>query len=80
VKWQREVLGRYENWFMDFTPKSVDQKSNELYPRSDYRITGTVKLKDDTSRTWTTKGYVYAQLRNGEWYFSGFDYALETFY
>src|SRR4051812_9426693 len=71
VIWQREVLGHYENWFMDFTPESVDQESNELYPHADYRITGTVKLNDHAGSKWTTKRYVYAQLRDGEWYFSG---------
>lgn len=79
VKWKRKILGRNDNWFRDFIPKSVDQEVNE-YPQADYRIVGTVKLKDDNNRIRIVQGWVYARQQNGEWYFSSFDYVLCTFW
>jgi hypothetical protein len=55
----------------NFTSRFVDQKELEKVKGANWRIVGDVKIKKVDGREEVKKGTVYAQLRDGEWYFSG---------
>lgn len=67
------AASRQAKWLIEFVPQRVDQEQLERV-KADYRIVGYAKVRE---RNCVVKrqGFVYAFLRDGEWYLSG--YAIE---
>ena len=56
---------------VSFTPRIVDQKELEEVRGANWRIVGDVKVRNADGSEEMKEGVVYAQLRDGEWYFTG---------
>jgi hypothetical protein len=67
---RKSAASQKEKWLIEFVPERVDREQPD-WVKADYRIVGYAKVKE---RNCVVKrqGFVYAFLRDGEWYFSGY--------
>jgi len=56
---------------VEFTPRRVDKEQLDLIPGASWRIAGDATVRDADGREQKKQGIVFAQYRNGEWYFTG---------
>lgn len=71
---RKAAASQQSDWFVEFVPANVDKEQIDIR-RADYRITGYVKVRERGCIV-RREGAVYAFLRDGEWYFSGYLIAL----
>lgn len=67
---RKDSSSRPERWLVEFVPTKVDKEQIEV-TKADYRITGYAKVRAGGCVV-KRGGTVYAFLRDGEWYFSGY--------
>jgi hypothetical protein len=76
AKRQRNSSNPADKWIFDFVVESAEVGDDAKVP-ADYRVVGYAKVRERGCLV-KRKGFVYAFLRNGEWYFSGFIVELPT--
>jgi hypothetical protein len=67
---QRDSINQETKWLIEFVPQKVDQEKPDR-SRADYRVVGYAKVRE-RGCVVKRRGVVYAFLRDGEWYYSGF--------
>jgi hypothetical protein len=73
---QRNSSNPADKWIFDFVVESAEVGSDAKVP-ADYSLVGYAKVRERGCLV-KRKGFVYAFLRSGEWYFSGFIVELPT--
>ncbi len=73
---RRNSLPSAEKWISGFVPEGTEGAYSTKLP-ADYKVVGYAKVKERGCLV-KRKGFLYAFLQNGEWYFSGFIVELPT--
>jgi hypothetical protein len=73
---QRNSSNPKDKWIFDFVAEHVEVGYNDNV-QANYKVIGYAKVQERGCLV-KRKGFVYAFLRNGEWYFSGFIVELPT--
>jgi hypothetical protein len=66
----KDSINQGQTWIVGFAPQKVDQEQ-PVGVTADYRIIGYAKVRE-RGCVVKRRGVIFAFLRDGEWYFSGF--------